>query len=310
MRYHLAGGAGFPLPNLKGSMALYRAGDRDLRVLICLAQLSSDEGPDNIALYCECTVDEVFESIKYWQKYGIVLQNTEEDKNTKAEEVLCKSEDIGAVMSLCAEVIGKADVNFSQSEIESVKDMIAKYDIEFLLSIIKYYCGERNKNLNYAEKAADAMLDKGICTAAGFSAYIEGKDSICSEARRLFGTGNTAFSERQRNLIDKWSIEYGYGKEEFIMAYDIMADNATRRSFPYIDKIMKKWHDNRLNNAEEIRKFMEKESEEKEKATPAPQKQKQKQKPKLKNDTFDVKDAFAKALEGSAKLFNGEDKDV
>ena len=72
IEYSLMGAVGYPLPNLKGSMALYRASQTDLRVLVCVAQLSPEEDIGSIALYCECTVEEVAASLEFWKKYGVL----------------------------------------------------------------------------------------------------------------------------------------------------------------------------------------------------------------------------------------------
>ncbi|MDY3845670.1 MAG: DnaD domain protein [Eubacteriales bacterium] len=223
-------------------------------------------------------------------KYGSVADKLGYDEKKFAEE-----------MYLIAEKIEKPDANFSESEKEELRSLLSSYDFEYVLVMAKYYYDIKGHKFHiaYLRDAAKSNEQLGITTAEEFIEYTAKKDSIEYAARRLFGLGTTSFSSNQKKYIDKWSSEYKYDKDVFGFAYDIMADKSQRRTFKYIDTLLTKWHNNGCRTIDDVQKFH---ADDEAKWHNSQAVRRDPKKPSLKNASFDVKDAFKKALERSNRM--------
>ena len=338
--YYLAGnkptatGKDVTLPRLFGTLALLRATADDLRVLLSIAQSEPDDDMQSIAVACDLTTEQVQSSVSFWKKYRIIKEHTaneesevrkkdgssetseNEHKYGSAEE--SDAEHIyGSVadklgydekkfaeeMYLIAEKIEKPDANFSESEKEELRSLLSSYDFEYVLVMAKYYYDIKGHKFHiaYLRDVAKSNEQLGITTAEEFIEYTAKKDSIEYTARRLFGMGTTSFSSNQKKYIDKWSSEYKYDKDVFGFAYDIMADKSQRRTFKYIDTLLTKWHNNGCRTIEDVQKFQADDEANWHKTQAI---RRDPKKPSLKNASFDVKDAFKKALERSNRMLD------
>ena len=310
MRYVLADGFGAALPRLGGTLALCRASAVELRVLICLAENGGFDA-DRIAVDSDCTEADVLSAVKFWERHGIVRCVCDNGESNAAEtDIKMPNADprIAEIATIYAETVGKADVNFNDHQLNDLRSMIEKYEVDYIAALVKYYADVKDKtfSFSYIKTVAADLYKKGIRGAEDFARYVEDKESVSGEARRLFGIGSSAFSENQKKLIDKWTAKFGYGKDIFGLAYDMMAETATRRSFNYVDKIISKWHDNGCKTLDDVKAFVEKENKERTAHRPVLARA---VKSNFENKSFDPKSAFQKALKRSAKLVGNDEED-
>lgn len=307
MPYILCGELGKPLPRLSGTIALCRADKTALAVLICLAQSGENATKESIARDCDCSEDDVTAALTFLKKYGIITETGDVNSDYDTTTVPQSDGEFSELLHECAQIVGVADVNFSElGDFDVLRRMAKKYDSEYIVCLTKYYKDIKKDGFHFAyiEKVARSLeKEKGISDAAGFSKFIESKKTLEGAARRLFGLGSTALSENQNRLIDKWTSKYGYDKEIFGKAYDIMADCASKRSFNYIDTILTHWHDENCRTADDVAGLLEKEANERAVKKPVGKPNKP---PKarggmirLKVNSFDPKEAFAQALKRS-----------
>lgn len=70
--------------------------------------------------------------------------------------------------------------------------------------------------------------------------------------RRKFGL-TSSFSSKQKQIIAEWT-ELGIPDSLIDEAYDIMITNTGKLSFPYMDKILRKWHSEGITDPSQIEK--------------------------------------------------------
>ncbi len=308
MKYLLANGYGVPLPRLCGTLALCKASAVELRVLICLSQTEGLD-LDRIATDCDCTADEVAAALKFWEKHRII-KSVADDLEKEGKEMPNLDMRIAEIVEIYADVIGRSDVNLNDYQMSDLREMLEKYESDYIAALVKYYGDVKDKtfSFSYIKTVAKDLEGKGIRSAEDFARYAEDRESVSGEARRLFGIGSSAFSENQKKLIDKWTAKFGYGKDIFGLAYDIMAETATRRSFNYLDKIISRWHEGGCKTLDDVIALIEKEKKERMTAA-SPTHVSRTAKSNFKNNTFDPKSAFQRALKRSAKMVGNEKED-
>ena len=78
------------------------------------------------------------------------------------------------------------------------------------------------------------------------------QDRFNTEARlrKKFGL-SSSFSQKQRQTIAEWS-DLGIPEALIDEAYDIMLTNTGKLSFPYMDKILRKWHSEGITDPSQI----------------------------------------------------------
>ena len=70
--------------------------------------------------------------------------------------------------------------------------------------------------------------------------------------RRLLNLGNRLLTEGEINAMNRWRGEYGYSFEIIYRAYEITLENRREYSLPYMDAILKNWHEAGLSTMEAI----------------------------------------------------------
>ena len=76
--------------------------------------------------------------------------------------------------------------------------------------------------------------------------------------RRRLGM-TSAFSSKQKQFISEWA-DMGISDELIDEAYDLMLTNTGKMSFPYMDKILRKWHSEGITDPSQLEKQKKKES--------------------------------------------------
>ena len=120
----------------------------------------------------------------------------------------------------------------------------------------------------------------------------------------MLSIGNRNLSPKEKELLTKWSKDYGYFTEIVTFAYNICVENTNKVSLSYIDKVLTRWYEAGCRTVTECRAkseeikydFSTKRAKTSTRKTPTE---------KQRYGDFDVKDAFKRALERS---YGKEDK--
>lgn len=134
---------------------------------------------------------------------------------------------------------------------------------EDVISILVCYCKERmrqkgstrNPSLRSIEKEAYAWAERGIDTVEEAAAFIQTQNIRNSRIGRLKdtlqirGRNLTAAEER---YADSW-LDMGFSEDAIAMAYERTCLNTGGLNWSYMNRILQRWHEAGLHNAEEIK---------------------------------------------------------
>ena len=118
----------------------------------------------------------------------------------------------------------------------------------------------RNPSLRAIEKEATLWADLGIDTLEEASAYINRQTQRNSQLGQLQQTlqiRDRGLTESEMKYAQKW---FDMGFQLDAIAYDLACVHAGGRSWPYMNKILVRWHEAGLHTAREIKAQKEKPS--------------------------------------------------
>ena len=132
-----------------------------------------------------------------------------------------------------------------------------------VISVLICYCKDqarqrgslRNPSLRTIEKEAYAWAEQGIDNLEEAAAFIQARNVRHSRMSRLKdqlqvrGRNLTAAEER---YAQSW-LEMGFEDEVIAMAYERTCLNTGSLKWPYMDKILQRWHEAGLHTAEAVR---------------------------------------------------------
>lgn len=132
-----------------------------------------------------------------------------------------------------------------------------------VISVLICYCKDqarqrgslRNPSLRTIEKEAYAWAEQGIDNLEEAAAFIQARNMRNSRMSRLKdqlqirGRNLTAAEER---YAQSW-LEMGFVDEVIAMAYERTCLNTGSLKWPYMDKILQRWHEAGLHTAEAVR---------------------------------------------------------
>lgn len=105
------------------------------------------------------------------------------------------------------------------------------------------------------EREAYAWVHQGICTAAAAEQYAETQKKLHSalgNVRKILEIYDRNLTTSEKNFIASW-LSMGFDEAAIGAAYERTLDNTGKRAFPYMDKILRRWHEAGLHTFAEIR---------------------------------------------------------
>ena len=131
-----------------------------------------------------------------------------------------------------------------------------------VISMLVCYCKERarrkgstrNPSLRTIEKEAYAWAEQGIDTLEEAAAYIQAQNvrnsriSRVKEALQIRGRNLTGAEER---YAQSW-LDMGFDEQAISLAYERTCLNTGGLSWPYMDKILQRWHRQGLHTVEAV----------------------------------------------------------
>ena len=132
-----------------------------------------------------------------------------------------------------------------------------------VITVLVCYCKDRarqkgslrNPSLRTIEKEAYNWAEMGIDTVEEAAAYIQRQNARNSRMGKLLqllqirGRSLTAAEER---YAQSW-LDMGFDDEAITMAYERTCINTGTMKWPYMNSILKRWHEAGLHTAEQIR---------------------------------------------------------
>ena len=118
-----------------------------------------------------------------------------------------------------------------------------------------------NKNINYIERVALSLHEKGITTVEAakednIKFYNENKAVL-----KAFGIYDRVLAPVESRYVKKWFDEFGFSTEIVVEAISRTVLNTSSQSFSYADGILTRWHNNNVRTVSDIKAQDEKHDE-------------------------------------------------
>lgn len=180
-------------------------------------------------------------------------------------DVLSAMDDDEDFRLLYGEVQRRLGKNLNTEELKILLSFVRYLGLPVeVVSLLVSYCkdrarqkgGLRNPSLRTIEKEAYFWAEQGIDTLESAAAYIQAQNVKNSRMFRLMqilqirGRSLTQAEERYGNA---W-LEMGFDEEAISMAYERTCLNTGGMNWPYMNKILCRWHESGLHTAQQIHK--------------------------------------------------------
>ena len=132
-----------------------------------------------------------------------------------------------------------------------------------VVSVLVSYCKDRARrkgslrppSLRTIEKEAYAWAEQNIDTLEEAAAFIQEQNNRASRIGHLMDIlqiRGRSLTPGEMKYAEKW-IGYGFEDAVFAMAYERTCINTGGFNWPYMNKILERWHGSGLHTAEEVR---------------------------------------------------------
>ena len=286
----------------------------DLRVLLHIAACEAEAVPFDAGVAADklqLSESEVRSSVKFWKGAGVLKtaaakaepsetkKPLRETKKTKLDsEALCKiSESVPGFKALLDMAQQTAGWIFNAGEIEIIARLHTELRLsgEYIVALIHYFIGRREKSLRYVEAVAyDYAVKKNITSPKALEErllWLERFEGRAGKIRAMFGIGARDLTTDEEAALSAWFDTYGFDDEVIRLAYEKTVKQIGKPSIGYAAKILTSWHENGVKTAADVPKKAS--GSQKQSASAA------KSKGGIATQSFDVANAFQKALERS-----------
>jgi DnaD/phage-associated family protein len=198
------------------------------------------------------------------RKRNPVLPPADELPEYTSEEIASCSEKDGsfrAVLDLAETLLGKGLTKHDMSRLLGIYNHLGlSAEVIFVLL---HYCAEiskgpsgadRKPTVNFIERQAYVWVNRGITSAELAEEYVERQRSAREDEnriKRILEIYDRNLTPTEKNNIAAW-VEMGFADDAIALAYERTLDKTGKRSFPYMNSILMRWHEAKLHTAAEI----------------------------------------------------------
>ena len=188
------------------------------------------------------------------------IQNTESSPIKKSidqvSNAMTQNKELADLCLLAQEILGKTLTN---SEIETLYYFYDELQLspEVITILLEYCVSNGKKNMNYIEKVAISWNKNGIFTIDAADKFITAekeKNGYAYKIRKLFGIENRNLSKTEETYLKMWHDKFLMDEDMVELAYEYCIMQTTKLSFPYINSILKRWHELNIHNVADAKK--------------------------------------------------------
>ena len=113
------------------------------------------------------------------------------------------------------------------------------------------------KKYELYRKVAISWNKNGIFTIDAADKFITAekeKNGYAYKIRKLFGIENRNLSKTEENYLKTWHDKFLMDEDMVELAYEYCIMQTTKLSFPYINSILKRWHELNIHNIADAKK--------------------------------------------------------
>ena len=178
---------------------------------------------------------------------------------SQQNKLIREDPEIPQLLQLLQEVLGRT---LTPYETEGFLYLYSglRLSASYLLMAAQYSREAGRDSIRQVEKLVTGWVDRGIVT------HEQAEQEIRRLARRreneglvreIFGIHGRNLSAKEKDYIEHWFTDLCYGTEIIRLAYDRTVDNTGKVSFPYLNKILNRWHQEGVQTPQEALAEME-----------------------------------------------------
>ncbi len=307
-----------------------------LKVMLYMLR-HADSDPDSAEIASALGYDktDVEDAMIFWSERGLLTKENEEAKpllhiesvaEVKIEPVAVSEKEIRKVSDIPISRPSYEQIAVRLQECKEFADLFAEaqkalgktigYDgqsvlimmhdsyglpFEVILMAVEYAVSQKKTGFSSIAKIGKSWSELGIDTLEGAMEYIEEHNVVnetWNKLRSLTDITNRVPTEKQRKLLTCWIKEYGYDADMIYYAYEETINATGKMSLPYMDKIIRNWHEKGVKTPMDIQKEKAKWLEARESKKPQKKTQNKNTPDLLKDEPSYDMDAFTKKAIG------------
>ncbi|MCH5198761.1 MAG: DnaD domain protein [Oscillospiraceae bacterium] len=305
VNYEAFGGV-FALPvSLSDNYLLLSSGELLKVIIFAFRNADKQFSAEDVAKATGLNAADAADALIFWEKEGFIKNRDKKPaeilpEKTAAEaqekkpekelfkvsptrlshEIICSrlSEDKN-VRELFNEAQGKLGRTLGDADMSSLLNLYDYYGLpaEVIMSICEYArIHKKERNMGYIYKLGIDWSTRGIDTLESAGEELMRLESINENWVRfaeITGIKTKIPTAAQQKYLDKWISDWKFTFEMLSLAFDEAAKYPDKKSFPYIDGILKKWNASGIDTPEKVKeneiKFREEQVERAAKREPA-----------------------------------------
>lgn len=224
------------------------------------SEMEYSEIADNLGLL----ESDLMQAINYWQNQGELIKNndgiifgtapqntapseTNDEKPKKVEnlaKIISSSKELSDMFMLAQEILGKT---IAERDMETIYWFYSDLEMPpvVILQLLEYCVSKGKNRMSYIEKVAVSWNEMGLNTSERVAAYLqseEQKTGFLYSIRKVMGIADRSLSQIEEKYLTKWHEEFSMSEEMIALAYEYCIIQTAKLSFPYMDKIITRWH--------------------------------------------------------------------
>lgn len=235
-----------------------------LKIILLIFKHSDKSYSENLlSNLLNISMEQVTKGINYWISKGVLMQN---DEPVKAPIVLApkksappkphSNSELTYIMDFMESCLKRPVTTVEYKSIMQILEFL-KLPADVIIMAIEHCLSLDKLNTRYLEKVCTSWAENGITNHAAAELFLKQfSDAKSSEGKvkKLFGINDRALIESERNYIAKWFNEYHSSLEMIKFAYEKTISAINKPAFPYIDKILKTWHEKGYTTIGDVKK--------------------------------------------------------
>lgn len=249
-----------------------------------LATKGAEVDTETVAKELDMLESDVLQAFSYWKSVGMIIEdggvieflpkpqteelfpvveqpahqefNNQKKPSYDSVEVakhIALNEALSEMVQVAQELLAKT---LSASELETLfwlNDELG-FSPEAILLILDYCISMDKRNMKYIEKVAISWHEKGIISTDSIMENIaleEEKNTTAYKLRKAMGIADRPITAPEEAFLSKWCDEFQIPEDMIILAYEQCLLNTSKLSFPYMDKIIERWHEQGIKSRAE-----------------------------------------------------------
>ena len=260
----------FPVPcDVADKYIKIASADQIKVLLLAVRELSDKIDVKTIADKLKISTSATEDALLFWVKCGIITR--EEAPPEKEEKKIVISAEMPTRRDVIARgmeddkirlLLREAQLKFGRSiKNNESRLLVSLYDdygmdVSVILLLLQHAAAQNKANLTYIRATALKWLKSGVSTVFDAERMIadEAKGRLAfTIVRRAFGIEDRLPSEKETEFSNIWVNEWEMPPEMLKAAYDACIDSKAKISFPYINKVLEKWHSAGYKTLEEVK---------------------------------------------------------